>query len=68
MTEHAITIRPICFSWKDFPASLAACGAYPRGKGGGRLRRQVESSEDTAKLRREKPQAEAHHLHPTARR
>src|SRR6266566_663377 len=52
MTEHAITIRPICFSGKTFrslPADLQ--GAIIRaGKEAGAYGRQVESSEDTAKL------------------
>src|SRR6266700_2262671 len=52
MTEHAITIRPICFSGKTFrglPADLQ--GAIIRaGKEAGASGRQVESSADTAKL------------------
>jgi tripartite ATP-independent transporter DctP family solute receptor len=52
MTEHAITIRPICFSAKTFkklPADLQAA-IIKAGKEGGAYGRQVESSEDTAKL------------------
>ncbi len=52
MTEHAITIRPICFSGKTFrklPADLQAA-ILRAGKEAGAYGRQVESSEDTAKL------------------
>src|SRR6185503_9602474 len=52
MTEHAITIRPICFSVKTFkklPADLQAA-IVKAGKEAGAYGRQVESSEDTAKL------------------
>ena len=52
MTEHAITIRPICFSGKTFkklPADLQAA-IIKAGKEAGAYGRQVESSEDTAKL------------------
>ena len=52
MTEHAITIRPICFSGKTFrglPAELQAA-ILRAGKEAGAYGRQVESSEDTAKL------------------
>ena len=52
MTEHAITIRPICFSGKTFrklPADLQAA-IIRAGKEAGAYGRQVESSEDTAKL------------------
>jgi len=52
MTEHAITIRPICFSGKTFrnlPADLRAA-IIRAGKEAGAYGRQVESSEDTAKL------------------
>jgi len=52
MTEHAITIRPICFSAKTFkklPADLQAA-IVKAGKEAGAYGRQVESSEDTAKL------------------
>lgn len=52
MTQHAITIRPLCFSSKTFkslPADLQ--GAIVRaGKEAGAYGRQVESSEDGAKL------------------
>ena len=52
MTEHAITIRPICFSSKTFKSlppdlQLAIIRA---GKEAGAYGREVESSEDTAKL------------------
>src|SRR5215208_1163066 len=52
MSEHAITIRPICFSAKTFkklPADLQAA-IIKAGKEAGAYGRQVESSEDTAKL------------------
>jgi tripartite ATP-independent transporter DctP family solute receptor len=52
MTEHAITIRPLCFSGKTFkrlPAELQQA-IVKAGKEAGAFGRQVESSEDTAKL------------------
>jgi TRAP-type C4-dicarboxylate transport system substrate-binding protein len=52
MTQHAITIRPICFSGKTFkrlPAELQQA-ILRAGKEAGAYGRQVESSEDTAKL------------------
>src|SRR6188474_575091 len=52
MTEHAITIRPICFSGKTFktlPPDLQAA-VLKAGKEAGAYGREVESSEDTAKL------------------
>jgi len=52
MTEHAITIRPICFSGKTFkrlPADLQAA-ILKAGKEAGAHGRQIESSEDSAKL------------------
>ncbi len=52
MTEHAITIRPICFSGKTFktlPPDLQAA-VIKAGKEAGAYGRQVESSEDAAKL------------------
>jgi TRAP-type transport system periplasmic protein len=52
MTEHAITIRPICFSAKTFkalPPDLQAA-IVKAGKEAGAYGRQVESSEDTLKL------------------
>lgn len=52
MTEHAITIRPICFSGKTFkglPADLQAA-VIRAGKEARAYGRQIESSEDTAKL------------------
>jgi tripartite ATP-independent transporter DctP family solute receptor len=52
MTEHAITIRPLCFSGKTFkklPADLQAA-IVKAGKEAGAYGRQVESSEDAAKL------------------
>ena len=52
MTEHAITIRPICFSGKTFkklPADLQAA-ILKAGKEAGVFGRQIESGADTAKL------------------
>ncbi len=52
MTEHAITIRPVCFSGKTFkklPPDLQAA-IVRAGKEAGAYGRQVESSEDSAKL------------------
>ena len=52
MTQHAITIRPICFSGKTFrtlPADLQAA-IIKAGKEAGAYGRQIESSEDTQKL------------------
>jgi len=52
MTEHAITIRPLCFSGKTFkrlPADLQAA-ILKAGKEAGAYGRQIESSEDAAKL------------------
>jgi tripartite ATP-independent transporter DctP family solute receptor len=52
MTQHAITIRPICFSKATFdrlPADLQAA-VLKAGREAGAYGRQVESSEDEAKL------------------
>jgi TRAP-type transport system periplasmic protein len=52
LTEHAITIRPICFSGKTFkklPADLQAA-ILKAGKESGGYGREIESSEDSAKL------------------
>lgn len=52
MTEHAITIRPLCFSGKTFknlPADLQAA-VVKAGKEAGAYGRQLESREDAAKL------------------
>jgi TRAP-type transport system periplasmic protein len=52
MTQHAITIRPLCFSGKSFkklPPDLQAA-ILKAGKEAGTYGRQIESSEDTAKL------------------
>ena len=52
MTEHAITIRPICFSGKTFkklPPDLQQA-IIKAGKEAGAHGRQIESSEDAAKL------------------
>src|SRR4051812_18667063 len=51
-TQHAITIRPLCFSGKTFaklPPDLQAA-IVKAGKEAGAYGRQVESSEDSAKL------------------
>src|SRR6187401_3314684 len=52
MTEHAITIRPICFSQKTFknlPKDLQEA-ILKAGKEAGAYGREVESSEDSQKL------------------
>jgi tripartite ATP-independent transporter DctP family solute receptor len=52
MTEHAITIRPLCFSTKTFnrlPKELQAA-IVKAGKEAGAYGRQVEASEDAQKL------------------
>jgi tripartite ATP-independent transporter DctP family solute receptor len=52
MTQHAITIRPICFSGKTFrtlPPDLQAA-IIKAGKEAGAYGRQIESSEDASKL------------------
>jgi TRAP-type transport system periplasmic protein len=52
MTEHAITIRPICFSGKTFkslPADLQQA-VLKAGKEAGAHGRHIESSEDAQKL------------------
>ena len=52
ITEHAITIRPICFAGKTFRSldkDLQAA-VLRAGKEGGAYGRQVESSEDAQKL------------------
>jgi tripartite ATP-independent transporter DctP family solute receptor len=54
MTQHAITIRPICFSGKTFkklPADLQAA-IMRAGKEAGTYGRQLESTQDAAKLER----------------
>jgi TRAP-type C4-dicarboxylate transport system substrate-binding protein len=51
-TEHAITVRPLCFSGKTFaglPEGLQAA-ILRAGKEAGAYGRQIESSEDSAKL------------------
>ncbi len=52
MTQHAITIRPLCFSGKTFknlPPDLQAA-VLKAGKEAGAYGRQIESSEDGQKL------------------
>ena len=52
MTQHAITIRPLCFSGKTFknlPPDLQAA-ILKAGKEAGAHGRQIESSEDEQKL------------------
>src|SRR6266513_3027050 len=52
MTQHAITIRPLCFSGKTFrglPGDLQAA-VLRAGMEAGGYGRQIESSEDSAKL------------------
>jgi TRAP-type transport system periplasmic protein len=52
MTQHAITIRPLCFSGKTFKGLDKATQAavLRAGKEAGAYGRQVESSEDEQKL------------------
>jgi len=52
MTQHAITIRPLCFSAKTFNKldKNMQAAVLKAGKEAGAYGRQVESSEDTAKL------------------
>ena len=52
MTQHAITIRPLCFSGKTFAKLDKALQAavLKAGKEAGAYGRQIESSEDEAKL------------------
>ena len=52
MTQHAITIRPLCFSAKTFkglPADLQAA-VMKAGKEAGAFGREIESKEDEQKL------------------
>jgi len=52
MTQHSITIRPLCFSGKTFktlPTDLQAA-ILKAGKEAGAYGRQLESQEDAAKL------------------
>jgi tripartite ATP-independent transporter DctP family solute receptor len=54
MTQHAITIRPLCFSGKTFKKldkNLQAA-VLRAGKEAGAYGRQIESSEDEAKLQK----------------
>ena len=54
MTQHAITIRPICFSGKTFkklPPDLQAA-ILKAGKEAGHYGRQIESGEDSEEARR----------------
>ena len=52
MTQHAITIRPLCFSGKTFKKLDAALqkAVLRAGKEAGAYGRKIESSEDEAKL------------------
>jgi tripartite ATP-independent transporter DctP family solute receptor len=54
LTQHAITIRPLCFSGKTFkrlPADLQAA-ILKAGKEAGAYGRQIESTEDQQRLER----------------
>ena len=54
ITQHAITVRPICFSGKTFrrlPADLQAA-IVKAGKEAGKYGRDIESSEDSERLAR----------------
>jgi tripartite ATP-independent transporter DctP family solute receptor len=52
MTQHAITIRPLCFSGKTFKKLDKALqdAVLKAGKEAGKYGREIESSEDEAKL------------------
>jgi TRAP-type C4-dicarboxylate transport system substrate-binding protein len=52
ITQHAITIRPLCFSTKTFKKldKNMQAAVLKAGKEAGAYGRQVESSEDEAKL------------------
>jgi TRAP-type C4-dicarboxylate transport system substrate-binding protein len=52
MTQHAITIRPLCFSTKTFNKldKNMQAAVLKAGKEAGAYGRQIESSEDEAKL------------------
>jgi len=52
MTQHAITIRPLCFSGKTFKKldKKLQAAILKAGKEAGAYGRQIESSEDAAKL------------------
>ena len=52
MTQHAITIRPLCFSGKTFKRldKQLQAAVLKAGKEAGAYGRQIESSEDEAKL------------------
>jgi tripartite ATP-independent transporter DctP family solute receptor len=52
MTQHAITIRPLCFSGKTFKKldKQLQAAVLKAGKEAGAYGRQIESSEDEAKL------------------
>jgi TRAP-type transport system periplasmic protein len=52
LTQHAITVRPLCFSGKTFrrlPEALQAA-IIKAGKEAGAFGRQIESSQDTEML------------------
>ena len=71
MTEHAITIRPICFSGKSFkklPADLQAA-IIKAGKEAGTHGRQIEfvGGHRQARRAREGRQAQAHRVHRSRR-
>ena len=71
MTQHAITIRPICFSGKTFkklPPDLQAA-ILKAGKEAGAYGRQIESSEDSrSSTRWRRPASSSASRSPTARR
>ena len=72
MTQHAITIRPICFSGKTFkklPPDLQAA-ILKAGKEAGIYGRQIESGEDAEEARRDarRPASSRGSRSPTARR
>ena len=62
LTQHAITVRPICFSGKTYrklPQDLQAA-ILKAGIEAGKLGRQIESSEDAALLKRLEKEGKLH--------
>jgi TRAP-type C4-dicarboxylate transport system substrate-binding protein len=70
ITQHAITIRPICFSARRSRSCRRPAGRDRRaGKEAGTYGRQLESSQDSAKLDASRRQASSRGSRsPTARR
>lgn len=69
LTQHAITIRPICFSGKTFrklPTDLQAA-IMKAGKEAGAYGRMIESTEDQQRLERLEREGKLHTHHFTER-